>query len=352
MSTVVLFVGWSQTQTNHIFAAGEYDSLPTDWIPAGGNVDIVDADVTLYAIWGWSTDGDGPPDVLRDSFNIYYEGNAQQGGTVSNMPTDQLHLLPGTHATRNQEPTHTNVDRDVDGTDVSTVVLFVGWSQTQTNHIFAAGERDSLPTDWIPAGGDVDIVDADVTLYAIWGWSTDGDGPPDVRRDSFNIYYEGNAQQGGTVSNMPADQLNLLPGTHATRTQEPTHTNVDRDVDGTDVSTVVLFVGWSQTQTNHIFAAGERDSLPTDWIPAGGDVDIVDADVTLYAIWVWSTDGDGPPDVLRDSFNIYYEGNAQQGGTVSNMPTDQLHLLPGTHGLGSVVPEHSDVNNTRVLFVG
>ena len=349
-ATAVLFVGWSATPENHIFAAGERDQLP-DLLD---EVTIINASVAVYAVWGWSTDGDGPPDVLRDVFTIYYRGNPQQGGTVEELPASQVNLLPGIHPIRTEMPTHINLYRGGE----STAVLFVGWSRTPVEQIFGAGELNQLPAGWINprvAGASVIIIDADVPLYAIWGWSTDGEGPPDVLRDTFDILYRANAQQGGTVTAMPANQLNLLPGPHPIRTEMPNHTDV---VYGGKAITV-LFVGWSTTPTDRIFGAGEYNQLPAGWINprvAGASVTITNADVPLYAIWGWSLDGEGPPDVLRDAFDILYHGNAQQGGLVTGVPTNQLNLLAGTHPIRTGMPNHTNLNrdgeSTAVLFVG
>jgi len=160
-----------------------------------------------------------------------------------------------------------------------------------------------------------------------------------VTIEGFDILYRANAQSGGTVSNLPASQVGLSPGTHATRTGVPTHTNVNRN----GVSTVVLFVGWSQTQTNRIFALGERGDLPADWIPAGGNVTITNADVPLYAIWGWSTDGHGIPDVLRYSLDIQnVPGNLTHTGQTVTIGGETLPAtpppIPGTHGVASTTP--------------
>ena len=171
--------------------------------------------------------------------------------------------------------------------------------------------------------------------------------PGSVRVEGFDIRYVANAQAGGTVAELPANQVGLAPGTHATRTGVPTHTNVDRN--GTD--TVVLFVGWSTTETDRIFALGERDDLPAGWIPAGGNVTITNAHIYLYAIWGWSTDGQGPPDVLRDGFDIHYNNN----GGIGTM-TSQTGLLPGSHPLSANTFTHAGLvegeETIPVLFVG
>jgi len=173
----------------------------------------------------------------------------------------------------------------------------------------------------MPPPGVVQDMAGDITVVSVNGSVTIG---------GFNIAYTANAQSGGTVSNMPANHIGLSPGTHSTRTQEPTHTNVDRN----GVSTVVQFVGWSQTQTNHIFAAGERALLPADWIPAGGNVTITNADVTLYAIWGWSTDGnlELPPDVLRDGVMLY----VNNWPNFDERPAGQT--ASASHTIGATVP--------------
>jgi hypothetical protein len=297
-------------------------------------VNISNDNVTLYAIWGWSTDGDEPPDVLRDVFDILYLPNAQEDGTVTEMPANQTNLLRGSHAIRTGMPLHSELERD----EELTTVLFVGWSTSPVEHIFGAGEYYQLPSGWlnprtVPTP-TVNISNDNVTLYAIWGWSTDGDEPPDVLRDTFSIYYEENARSDGTVTEMPPTRRNLLAGVHGLGDIVPLHSDVEREGE----PTTVLFVGWSTEPEDHIFAAGERELLPELLT----EVTIVNSDVTVYAVWGWRTlDDDGPPDVLRDTFTITYNPNAQLGGTVAGTPAPKVNLLATTHLLSVAVPTHT-----------
>ena len=93
----------------------------------------------------------------------------------------------------------------------------------------------------------------------------------------FIIEYQGNAQRYGTVTGVPERKNDLLPGTHELDTYPgPVHSNVD--------GLLVHFLGWSKSPTSRIFATGEE--VP----PLVEEVTIVNAGVTVYAVWAWAED--------------------------------------------------------------
>jgi hypothetical protein len=257
------FLGWTDDVSGIVLGqpGGFTVVVPPTTMPA--------EEVTIWAVWGDSLGRPG----MRD-FNIYYRPNPQRGGLVSDMPANKIGRPAGIHdLTMTPAPTHSNINRD----GVPTAVLFVGWSLAPQNRIFGAGEYDLLPARLTQAT----IVNANVEVHAIWGWRTlDDDGPADVLRDVFSITYHGNGQLGGTVSGVPATRSNLLATTHELSSGVPTHSSALRD----GVPTNVVFHGWSIVATTQIFA-------PTDTvIPAPlTSVTITDANVNVYAVWVWGT---------------------------------------------------------------
>ena len=389
--TNVSFYGWSLTPVARIITVTEGGTTPTTI----NSVTISDRDVTVFAVWMWGScvdcdlclgcndcfDCEGLDPCPCESgycveccdrcdepitFTIVYRENAQ-GGTVEGMPTNQTGLATGVHNLTEANPTHTSMLRD----GVPTHVVFLGWSLTQTNQIFAPGATaPELLTR-------VTITNANVHLYALWGWGScvecsecpgcddcfDCEGLEPCDCDSgycthcceecdgcdctficddcgnccdlepcdcgsgyctdcceecdgcdctficddcgdccdlepcdcgsgyctdccqeceesvtFTVYFRGNPQ-GGTVSGLPANLTGLVAGNHGLGTGVPTHTPVLRE----GVLTHVVFRGWSPVAITGIFAPGA--TLPTLLT----SVEITNANVNVYALWGWGT---------------------------------------------------------------
>ena len=65
----VLFIGWSLKDDDKIYERG--DTLPNDVLyDVDDKVKINNADVELYAVWGYDKDGGGTPDVFEDSYSL------------------------------------------------------------------------------------------------------------------------------------------------------------------------------------------------------------------------------------------------------------------------------------------
>ena len=86
------------------------------------------------------------------------------------MPTDTTAYKSGNTATLDQNtvPTH---DKDGD-----TSVIFIGWSETKSDTIFSAGE------DYGDTVKSVSFTDNNITVYAVWGYDTNGDDIADLPR--------------------------------------------------------------------------------------------------------------------------------------------------------------------------
>ena len=306
--------GHSEPDT-HVYVWFRFDVAPGT--PVGSVANIIQAPRPPLMQSGGSGVQLNPGSVTVEGFNILYTANPQGGGTVSNMPTNHTGLVPGTHVTRTGEPTHANVDRIVDGVPVSTTVLFVGWSQTQTNRIFEAGERNQLPADWIPAGGNVTITNSDVTLYAIWGWSTDGEGPPDVLRDRVMLYVE----NWPDFNNRPTNQTES--GNRQINTSVPLLHGTAEGwtffgwVRGTEVTLPAEGVNWAEWRTAN--SAVVFDSPHSATMPITGSI-------TYTAIW-------GNNGVVGANLVIANVPNVDVSGQIASqyVPAGQnIVLNPGT----------------------
>ncbi|AIZ55996.1 hypothetical protein Mpt1_c00910 [Candidatus Methanoplasma termitum] len=296
----VLFMGWSLEQVGVLIYGDPVPPLNTDVL-------IVNADVTVYAVWGIDTNSNGIPDVTETGFSLIYDAN---GGTGA--PATETDLIPGTYNPSSTEPTHS----DIGGSPV----LLMGWSLEQVGVLIYG---DPVP----PLNTDVLIVNADVTVYAVWGIDTNSNGIPDVTETGFSLIYDAN---GGTGA--PATETDLIPGTYNLSSTEPTHS----DIGGSPA----LFMGWSLEQVGILIYG---DPVP----PLNTDVLIVNADVTVYAVWGVDTNSNGIPDVTENTYSVTYDAN---GGT--GAPAKETGLLDGAHTLSPTAPTHAQQGGSDVLFMG
>ena len=119
-------------------------------------------------------------------YTLTYDAN---GGTGAPEPVTGLSAGPYTLSTT--VPTH--------APENGKNVAFVGWSLTDTNKIYEAGAMDVPETTT-----SVQIVNANITVHAVWGYDEDGDGVADVNEivvtpADITIYTGGSSYQGGIV---------------------------------------------------------------------------------------------------------------------------------------------------------
>ena len=124
-------------------------------------------DMTIIGLW-----------VFNEAYTLTYDAN---GGDDSSVPTDSTAYTEGQTATLNTEnkPTHAQAPTPEGSviTDEELVdVVFIGWSTTQTDKIFAAGE------DYGDIVTRVTFQDQDITVYAVWGYDENGDGIADAQQ--------------------------------------------------------------------------------------------------------------------------------------------------------------------------
>ena len=147
--------------------------------------------------WANVTDLNGAPlTVSCDStwltaYDLTYHGNAQQDGTVSDMPNPEtLYYAPRTEVDLEGTPTHS----DVDGASV----VFLGWTEEQTTKIY--GQDDELPTLVT-----TQTMNEDRDVYAAWAYDRNGDTIPDARQITVTpadiiIYMGGDEGNEGVVN--------------------------------------------------------------------------------------------------------------------------------------------------------
>ena len=166
-----VFLGFSKIQTESNVASAEEEA-------AAAVIDtfIIEEDTALYAVWAVDANGNRNPDYKENKVSLIYEI-----GTGSNGPATE-YLLPnlGEYTLSSAAPTHAAVE--------GVAVVFIGWTAGSNNAIYAAG--DIAPTTI----SKVTIAKQNVTVYAAYGYDTDGDGTADVLETCYTVTYVSNGQ--------------------------------------------------------------------------------------------------------------------------------------------------------------
>ena len=327
----VAFIDWTDAinKTTTILSAN--DTAPTTVLSPY----TVNADTTLYAAWGYDTDGDGNPDVTEDKRTVTYNANGGYFDSTSSTTTKE-EKVPAQPSYRLNTTDEFKPTRDqVGGKDVA----FVGWSETQHSDIY--GLDDSYDDSILAA--TVDVSSENKTVYAVWGYDTNGDGKPDVQDESYGITA---SVDGGNGSITPPTR-HVIAGTDAEFTIQPeenyaldTVTIVKKNIDDTTVET--------KTYRN--------DGKPG--IPGYTNGTLTLSDVqSNYAITVTfasDNDGDGTPDkydrtLTYDANGGYFSSEDEQTKTETGLNDDQNHKLNTTNDFK---PTHADQDGHKVLFIG
>lgn len=107
-----------------------------------------------------------------NDYEISYDPTTGTGTMASDY-----HAYGATHTLKANEFTHADVS--------GVAVVFMGWSETADTTIYALG--DTLPTMVTQV-----FVDGDKTVYAVWGYDTNGNGKPDPLETKYKINYDAN----------------------------------------------------------------------------------------------------------------------------------------------------------------
>ena len=324
----VAFIGWTDAtnKTSTILSAN--DTAPTTVVSPY----TVNADTTLYAAWGYDTDGDGKPDVTEDKRTVTYNANGGTFGSdeakTETVPAQDRYRL---NTTAEFKPTHAD--------DNSTEVAFVGWSETQHSDIY--GLDDNYDPSILAATVDVSTTDA--TVYAVWGYDTNGDGKPDVQDESYGITA---SVDGGNGSITPPTRY-VIAGTDAEFTITP-DTNYALDT----VTIVKQDVGGSTVETKTYPNDGEHN------IPGytSGTLTLSDvrSDYAITVTFAEDADQDGTPDkydrtLTYDANGGYFSSEDEQTKTETGLNDDQNYKLNTTNDFK---PTHADQDGHKVLFIG
>lgn len=326
----VAFIGWTDATNKTTTILSANDIAPT--IVASPYT--VNADTTLYAAWGYDTDGDGKPDVTEDKRTVTYNANGGYFDSTSSTTTKE-EKVPAQPSYRLNTTDEFKPTRDqVGGKDVA----FVGWSLTDNDTIY--GLDDSYDPSILAA--TVNVSTADATVYAVWGYDTNGDGKPDVQDESYVI----TASAGANGSITPLTRY-VLAGANAEFTIKPEE-NYALDT----VTIVKQDVGGSTVETKTYPNDGEHN------IPGytSGTLTLSDvrSDYAITVTFAEDADKDGTPDkydrtLTYDANGGYFSSEDEQTKTETGLNDGDRHILKSTD---EYQPTHADQDGHKVLFIG
>ena len=325
-----VFVGWTETAVDKIYSVG--DTLDSSTVYAAGEKYTISQNTTLYAAWGYDTDGDGKPDVTEDKRTVTYNANGGTFGsegttekTETGLNDEDRHTLKSTDE---YHPSHA----DQDGHKV----LFIGWT-TDTSAQNKVYKRGDTP----PKTSTRLTIDGDMTVYAVWGLDGDDDGKPDVTEDDHHI--TATAGDNGSIS---PNEAYVANGNNATFTITP---GADYAV---DTITIDADEAGEQVLTNN------GGSLPTGvaekW--ASYTFSNVTEDHTISVTFGLDEDDNGVPDANEPeaAYTLTYHANG--GAFDDGKDTLEVKDLSGTYQLRDKAPTHDPVDldgtSVPVLFIG
>lgn len=226
--------------------------------------------------------------------------------------------------------------------------IFVGWSKTKI--------EKALPED--AAQADIDKIIShdehimpaqDVTLYAVYAVDGNGNGNPDYNDDAVHVRYHGN---NGDYTDILCPHHHVAGATAQLSTSGTVsgkslgHYKPASDASGevtshtftfTDKTTgnAHIFIGWSTSPIldTVIKTKADYDGLANSIVTEvtmekakadGGNAD-ADGNTNVYAVWAADRNGNKTEDYLEE-YTLTYNNNAQQGGTVSTVPTDTTFI--------------------------
>lgn len=303
-----IFIGWSTSPIldTVIKTKADYDGLANSIVTEvpmekakvdGGNADT-DGNTNVYAVWAADRNGNKTADYLEE-YTLTYNNNAQQGGTVSTVPTDNHIYIPGDKAELSKDiPTHSD---DIDGKKV----VFIGWTETKTDSIFSRDDPAPATVTEVTFGSD------NKTVYAAWGYDENDNGTADVL-ETYTLTYDLN---GGNEA-APAKVSGIKKNTEVKLTEVKKFTRNPNEI----------FVGWSVTKLDAALTAETKQEDLEKFLITGATYRIGTADVTLYAVWAIDSNGDGTPD-YQTTYTVTYD---LDGGTAADGETyDEENVKPG-----------------------
>lgn len=326
----VAFIGWTDETNKTTTILSANDTAPTTVVSPY----TVNADTTLYAAWGYDTDGDGKPDVTEDKHTVTYNANGGYFDSTSSTTTKE-EKVPAQPSYRLNTTDEFKPTRDqVGGKDVA----FVGWSLDKKDTIYSLDDNydDSILAD------TVDVSSENKTVYAVWGYDTDGDGKPDVQDESYTI----TASAGANGSITPLTRY-VLAGANAEFTIKPEENYA---LDTVKIETRDILDHTTKTET---YPNDGEHNIP-GYASGALTLENVRSNYAITVTFAEDADQDGTPDkydrtLTYDANGGYFGSEDTTEKTETGLNDDQNHKLNTTNDFK---PTHADQDNHQVLFIG
>ena len=263
----VVFVGW------------------TEGLAKNGEGKVPESNTTYVAQYKDDKDNDDVADY--EQYQLTYNGNEAESGTV---PTDSDYYSEGEKATLAGNT----------GNLTKSGAAFAGWSKTKHTETVSAAPADLVD--------EVTFGDEDITVYAVWATDSDKDGKPDY--EQYQLTYNGNEAESGTV---PTDSDYYSEGEKATLAGNT----------GNLTKSGAAFAGWSKTKHTETVSAAPADLVD--------EVTFGDEDITVYAVWAIDENNNGQPDYEEPLVNITFDVVDTTKGyfETAGRRTITVELLPG-----------------------
>ncbi|HAM30092.1 MAG TPA: hypothetical protein DCP49_01550, partial [Erysipelotrichaceae bacterium] len=229
-----VFAGWSTEPIEQILKV-DPDIAMLRKILATDEYTMPAANVTLYAVWAEDLDGNTLPDYAENAVHIQYHSN--------NEKDEQTVLCPHHHIIHTKAVLSSNAQylygRTAQDNEIKNhsfkkdKAVFIGWSKEKLDDIRTQTQYAQISGFLL--GSEITLEENN-DVYAVWAVDENENGVADYR-EGVQLSYDANAQS-GTVSSMPKNVENGIPGDKITLTGSPEHDPVD--------GKVVLFLGWAE----------------------------------------------------------------------------------------------------------
>ena len=283
----VVFLGWMTTdESGKIYGYG--DTAPTtvtSVTPRG-------SDVTVYAAWGYDSDGDDVPDIEETSYTI--TATAETGGSVS--PNGEVSVMEG------QDKTFTITPEQGKAVDTIKVEKLDEEGAVSSTETYSNTPDEVLPDGQSWTSWTIKNVNESYNITVTFADSKDSQYPDKYNR---TLTYDANGGSGA-----PGDETGLQDGVeHKLSDKKPTHDSVEY---GGKTDVKVVFLGWMTTDdSGKIYGYGDTAPMTVTSVTPRG------SDVTVYAAWGYDSDGDDVPDIQETYYKVTAEASNAEGGSVS-----------------------------------
>ncbi len=337
-----VLVGWSTVAlTSYVV---ESEQIAVTFIAAGNTytLKVSDADdeqvITLYAVWAKDTNSNDEADFREDTYTV----------ELANVYTDPVTggedlfgkkfegVLRGNSVTLG-DGYYSKVDKRISLTHEGITYLLIGWTTEKDDSLSKDGKmpditvyRDSYTVNAAHDLLDSSEADLHITLYAVWGADTNGNGIPDWEENAYIVKLVAGADAEG------AEKNGMLPATYTYLLTDDT-VNLSTYADCRFVSGEHTYqlLGWTLTKGTYLCtSASDYDEIKSSLVAGDtytvkakdDEVDGLGEDfvITLYAVWGVDDNRSGGGNKMPDyteEFTVTFSNGSGGTSTPEAMPT-------------------------------